>query len=119
MGIESVVDNTTQKSSNGLRDVLCSTCEMAVVWAQSQLKDDQKQDQILDYINGVKYNSSPSEFCFKTQLHLLMTVYCDCSSAKSCLVQWENQLSIVIPCLLCQIFPLQLVERSLTLNLSR
>lgn len=54
MGIESVVDNTTQKSSNGLRDVMCNACEMAVVWAQSQLKEEKTQDQILNYIDGVK-----------------------------------------------------------------
>src|SRR5574337_474953 len=53
MGIESVVDNTTQKSSNGLRDVMCNACEMAVVWAQSQLKDEKTQDQILNYIDGL------------------------------------------------------------------
>lgn len=73
MGIESVVDNTTQKSSNGLHDVMCNACEMAVVWAQSQLKDEKTQDQILNYIDGVKQNnSSPSEISFKTLLHLLM-----------------------------------------------
>ncbi|KAE8650121.1 aspartic proteinase A1 [Cucumis sativus] len=53
MGIESVVDNTTQKSSNGLRDVMCNACEMAVVWAQSQLKEEKTQDQILNYIDGL------------------------------------------------------------------
>ncbi|KAM3696363.1 hypothetical protein ACJW30_06G034900 [Castanea mollissima] len=50
MDIESVVDNT-HKASNGLRDAMCSTCEMTVVWMQNQLKQNQTQDRILTYVN--------------------------------------------------------------------
>ncbi|KAF3959091.1 hypothetical protein CMV_016064 [Castanea mollissima] len=50
MDIESVVDNT-RKASNGLRDAMCSTCEMTVVWMQNQLKQNQTQDRILTYVN--------------------------------------------------------------------
>jgi len=54
MGIESVVGDDTQKASGGLRDGMCSTCEMAVVWMQNQLKQNQTQDHILNYVNEVK-----------------------------------------------------------------
>ncbi|KAF8391571.1 hypothetical protein HHK36_023877 [Tetracentron sinense] len=52
MGIESVVDEKNGgKSSGGLRDPMCSACEMTVVWMQNQLKQNQTQERILSYIN--------------------------------------------------------------------
>lgn len=51
-GIESVVDETDGRSS-GLRDAMCSACEMAVVWMQNQLRQNQTQDRILNYVNEV------------------------------------------------------------------
>ncbi|KAK8630216.1 hypothetical protein V6N13_079019 [Hibiscus sabdariffa] len=51
MGIESVVNDTAGKDSGNLRDALCSVCEMAVVWAQNQLKQNQTQENIIDYFN--------------------------------------------------------------------
>ncbi|XP_062169056.1 aspartic proteinase A1-like [Alnus glutinosa] len=51
MSIESVVGDDTQKASGGLRDGMCSTCEMAVVWMQNQLKQNQTLDHILNYVN--------------------------------------------------------------------
>lgn len=53
MGIESVVDENERKSFGGLHDATCSACEMAVVWMQNQLSQNQTQDQILSYINHV------------------------------------------------------------------
>ncbi|KAF5729078.1 aspartic proteinase-like [Tripterygium wilfordii] len=50
MGIESVVDESNQKSS-GLGDAMCNACEMTVVWMQHQLKQNQTQEHILDYVN--------------------------------------------------------------------
>ncbi|KAI3456479.1 hypothetical protein Pfo_013142 [Paulownia fortunei] len=49
-GIESVVDEKDGKSS-GLRDAMCSACEMAVVWMQNQLRQNETQDRILNYVN--------------------------------------------------------------------
>ncbi|XP_073299050.1 aspartic proteinase-like isoform X2 [Primulina huaijiensis] len=49
-GIESVVDEKNGISS-GLHDAMCSTCEMAVVWMQNQLRQNQTQDRILNYVN--------------------------------------------------------------------
>ncbi|OMO64833.1 Peptidase A1 [Corchorus olitorius] len=49
-GIESVVDESNGKSS-GIRDAMCPACEMAVVWMQNQLKQNQTQDRILNYVN--------------------------------------------------------------------
>lgn len=53
MGIESVVDENTGKSSGGFRDAMCSTCEMTVVWMQNQLRQNQTQERILNYVNEV------------------------------------------------------------------
>ncbi|KAL0848460.1 hypothetical protein Bca101_021707 [Brassica carinata] len=46
MGIESVLDKENAKSS-------CSACEMAVVWIQSQLRQNMTQERILDYSNDL------------------------------------------------------------------
>ncbi|KAH0863842.1 hypothetical protein HID58_081053 [Brassica napus] len=51
MGIESVVDKENAKLSNGVGDAACSACEMAVVWIQSQLRQNMTQERILDYVN--------------------------------------------------------------------
>lgn len=53
MGIESVVNENIQKASDGLHDAMCSSCEMAVVWMQNQLKQNQTKEHILNYINEV------------------------------------------------------------------
>lgn len=58
-GIESVVDEKDGRSS-GLNDAMCSACEMAVVWMQNQLKQNQTQDRILNYVNEVP-------LCFPTR----------------------------------------------------
>lgn len=49
-GIESVVDDKAGKST-GFHDAMCSACEMAVVWMQNQLNQNQTQDRILSYAN--------------------------------------------------------------------
>ncbi|KAI4378272.1 hypothetical protein MLD38_015772 [Melastoma candidum] len=51
MGIESVVDKSVDKSSDGFRDGMCSACEMAVVWMQNQIRKNQTQEQIMNYVN--------------------------------------------------------------------
>ncbi|WOH11533.1 hypothetical protein DCAR_0831020 [Daucus carota subsp. sativus] len=50
MGIESVVDEGNGMWS-GRNDAMCSTCEMTVVWMQNQLRQNQTQDRILNYVN--------------------------------------------------------------------
>ena len=45
MGIESVVDKENAKSSSGVGDAACSACEMAVVWIQSQLRQNMTHQQ--------------------------------------------------------------------------
>lgn len=50
VGIESVVSD----KGVGRSDAMCSTCEMAVVWMQNQLRQNQTQERILSYINEVK-----------------------------------------------------------------
>ncbi|KAH9749608.1 Aspartic proteinase A2 [Citrus sinensis] len=51
MGIESVVDESNDKSSGVLNNAMCSACEMAVVWMQNQLQQNQTQENILQYVN--------------------------------------------------------------------
>ncbi|KAL7212230.1 hypothetical protein ACSBR2_014996 [Camellia fascicularis] len=51
MGIESVVDEKNGGRSAGLHDGMCSACEMTVVWIQNQLRQNQTQHQILNYVN--------------------------------------------------------------------
>ncbi|XP_050368495.1 aspartic proteinase-like [Argentina anserina] len=51
MGIESVVDKNQGKSSGIFHDASCSACEMAVVWMQNQLQQNQTQNNILNYVN--------------------------------------------------------------------
>ncbi|XVE51078.1 hypothetical protein DITRI_Ditri02bG0009700 [Diplodiscus trichospermus] len=51
MGIESVVDDSNGKSSGNLHDAMCPACEMAVVWMQNQLRQNQTQERILYYVN--------------------------------------------------------------------
>ncbi|XP_076884300.1 cyprosin-like [Bidens hawaiensis] len=50
MIIESVVDKNNGKSS-GVRDEMCSLCEMAVVWMRTQIKRNQTEDQIINYVD--------------------------------------------------------------------
>ena len=40
-------------SSNELRDGMCPACEMAVVWMESQLKQNATKDRILSYASEV------------------------------------------------------------------
>ncbi|THU57374.1 hypothetical protein C4D60_Mb03t02840 [Musa balbisiana] len=51
LGIKSVVDNKVEKLANGLNDGMCSYCEMAVIWMQSQLRLNQTLEQMLSYLN--------------------------------------------------------------------
>lgn len=54
MIIESVVDKDSNKNSHGLHDEMCTACQMAVVWMQNQLRRNQTEEKILDYINQVE-----------------------------------------------------------------
>ncbi|KAL8494725.1 hypothetical protein ACS0TY_025528 [Phlomoides rotata] len=49
-GIESVVDEKEGRSF-GLNDAMCSACEMAVVWMQNQVAQNQTQDRIINNAN--------------------------------------------------------------------
>ncbi|KAE8728836.1 Aspartic proteinase A2 [Hibiscus syriacus] len=49
MEIANVADESNGKSSGILHGATCSACEMAVVWMQNQLMDNQTQDRILNY----------------------------------------------------------------------
>lgn len=118
MGIKSVVDDeNVGKASSGFGDAMCSVCEMAVVWMQNQIKQNQTQEQILNYVNQVKqtsclHSSSYIHYHFffvllfiirsvqviPPYLHLSLI---NASYASDCLAQWENQQLIVTACLPC------------------
>nr|AJA72485.1 arctiumsin [Arctium minus] len=49
--IESVVDKSNGKSSGGVHDEMCTFCEMAVVWMQNQIKRNETEDNIINYVN--------------------------------------------------------------------
>jgi phytepsin len=46
-GIESVIEMTKEKGS----DLMCTACEMAVVWMENQLRENATKDRILSYAN--------------------------------------------------------------------
>nr|GEY65875.1 altered inheritance of mitochondria protein 32-like [Tanacetum cinerariifolium] len=49
--IESVGDKENGKSSTGLNDEMCTFCEMAVVWMRNQIKRNETEDNIINYVN--------------------------------------------------------------------
>ncbi|XP_047334471.1 cyprosin-like [Impatiens glandulifera] len=50
--IKSVVDMEHEKSSSGVHsDLMCSACQMSVVWMQNRIKKNETEERILDYIN--------------------------------------------------------------------
>ncbi|XP_072995082.1 aspartic proteinase oryzasin-1-like [Typha latifolia] len=51
LGIKSVVSKSVERSDDALSDAMCTACEMAVVWMQNQLRQNQTQDVIMNYIN--------------------------------------------------------------------
>lgn len=71
MGIESVVPENNHRASGGFHDAMCSTCEMAVVWMQNQLKQNQTQERILNYVNEVKYHISIHYICILNHINEL------------------------------------------------
>lgn len=50
-GIESVVDEETQKSEDGMFDATCNACEMAVTWMQSEFVQNHTKEGTLEYVN--------------------------------------------------------------------
>lgn len=50
-----MVDEVNDKSSSPLNDAMCAACEMATVWMQNQLTQNQTQDRILNFVDEVKY----------------------------------------------------------------
>ncbi|XP_058095179.1 aspartic proteinase A1 [Magnolia sinica] len=51
IGIESVVSEKSGELSVGHSDAMCTACEMAIVWMQNKLKQNQTEELILNYIN--------------------------------------------------------------------
>ncbi|KAL5773268.1 hypothetical protein ACOSQ2_013192 [Xanthoceras sorbifolium] len=50
-GIESVLDESNSMSSGIIHDATCAACEMAIVWMQNQLEQNQTQERIMNYVN--------------------------------------------------------------------
>ncbi|KAH9331466.1 hypothetical protein KI387_003574, partial [Taxus chinensis] len=53
MGIASVLEKEAydREASSGFNDAMCSACQMAVVWMQNQLAQNQTKEQIVNYLN--------------------------------------------------------------------
>ncbi|PKA47218.1 Aspartic proteinase oryzasin-1 [Apostasia shenzhenica] len=51
IGIQSVVKDNEGEYALGRSDPMCHACEMAVIWMQNQLRQNQTQDIILNYVN--------------------------------------------------------------------
>ncbi|XP_057472289.1 aspartic proteinase A1-like [Actinidia eriantha] len=47
IGIESVINKKNQLRQNAM----CTACEMSVVWMQNQLRQNETQDRVLNYVN--------------------------------------------------------------------
>ena len=47
------MDESKEKTSDGLQDAACTACEMMVVWMQNRLKLNETEDQVLNYVNQV------------------------------------------------------------------
>ncbi|XP_058082821.1 aspartic proteinase-like [Magnolia sinica] len=51
-GIETVVEEKLSDAEDSVgQDVLCTACELAVVWIENQLRENQTKDRILNYVN--------------------------------------------------------------------
>ncbi|OAY69558.1 Aspartic proteinase [Ananas comosus] len=50
-GIESVVEKQKKERSSVGDNLLCTACEMAVVWIENQLRENQTKEKILAYAN--------------------------------------------------------------------
>ncbi|CAN1243020.1 Aspartic proteinase A1 [Linum perenne] len=53
MGIESVVAKSIEKAVGATSEATCAACEMAVVWMQNKLKQNETQQRVIDYANEV------------------------------------------------------------------
>ena len=52
-GIEMVTEKEQRNNMSAKDSVLCTSCEMAVVWVQNQLREKATKEKVLDYINQV------------------------------------------------------------------
>ena len=70
-----MVDENAGKSSDSLRDGMCSVCEMTVVWMQNQLRQNQTKERIINYINEVKKSRTSKNFTdrFSSEYRFLLT----------------------------------------------
>ncbi|CAA3011737.1 cyprosin-like [Olea europaea subsp. europaea] len=49
--IEMVVDKENKEGTSARESLLCTACEMAVVWMQSELKQEEVKEKVLEYVN--------------------------------------------------------------------
>lgn len=48
------MNKDAQRSAAGVSDAMCNVCEMAVVWMQNQISQNQTQELIFNYLNQVQ-----------------------------------------------------------------
>lgn len=60
-----MVDKQKEEDSSLNQDVLCTACEMAVVWIENQLRENQTKERMLAYANEVVcFMHSPILFAY-------------------------------------------------------
>ncbi|KAI3769674.1 hypothetical protein L6452_00784 [Arctium lappa] len=70
MIIESVVDKNTGKSS-GVHDEMCTLCEMAIVWMQNQIRQNETEENIINYVDKVQWENLQSTVAVFPQCPIL------------------------------------------------
>ena len=73
MAIESVLDKNSDETPSSHGSATCTACQMMIVWVQNQLKRNQTEEQILEYINQV--SSILILFFFSRKRFLLVSFF--------------------------------------------
>lgn len=102
-------------------DLVCTACEMLVVWVRNQLKQQETKERVLDYMNQVIYHPNATSMFPNQRLSIAFrhNIFLFNSSARVCPVQWENQQSTAIACRRCQMLHSLLEVEILPSPLSR
>lgn len=91
-GIETVIEREDREESSVGDTALCTACEMAVVWAQNQLKQKGTKERVLQYIDQVRISElfwNHFMFC-KQKLQVGAGIELN-SCVRACQVQWESR----------------------------
>ena len=54
-GIKTVVEKENLEGLSAGDKLLCTACQMTVIWIQNQLREKETKDRVLNYVNEVTY----------------------------------------------------------------